>query len=69
MARCPNPTITSGPGSQHFTLWCRHSFWHCKLEFELPASESVTNAWSSKLARTGTHYVLTPESYSSARTT
>ncbi|WP_373138703.1 cellulose binding domain-containing protein [Mycobacterium marinum] len=34
-----------------------------KLEFDLPADESVTRAWSSKLSKTGTHYVLTPESY------
>src|ERR1700722_13876736 len=34
-----------------------------KLEFDLPASESITNAWNGKLAQSGTHYVLTPQDY------
>nr|WP_280177841.1 cellulose binding domain-containing protein [Mycobacterium pseudokansasii] len=47
----------ANPGSAQLKGW--------KLEFDLPAGESITNAWSSKLAQSGTHYVLTPESYNS----
>lgn len=31
-----------------------------KLEFDLPAGESVLHAWNSTVTQTGTHYVLTP---------
>ncbi|KZS85727.1 putative bifunctional chitinase/lysozyme [Mycobacterium persicum] len=34
-----------------------------KVEFDLPAGESITNAWSTKLAQSGTHYTLTPEDW------
>ena len=34
-----------------------------KLEFDLPASETVTSAWSGKLSASGTHYVLTDEDW------
>ncbi|VBA61465.1 cellulose-binding domain-containing protein [Mycobacterium attenuatum] len=42
-------------GSAQLTDW--------KLEFDLPADESITNVWSSRLAQSGTHFVLTPEDY------
>lgn len=32
-----------------------------KLEFDLPAGERLTGAWSAKLSSSGTHYVLTDE--------
>ncbi|WP_425293726.1 GH12 family glycosyl hydrolase domain-containing protein [Mycobacterium attenuatum] len=47
----------ANPGAAQLSGW--------KLEFDLPAGESITNAWNSKLAQSGTHYVLTPESYNS----
>ena len=31
-----------------------------RLEFDLPAGESVSHTWSSTLVQYGTHYVLTP---------
>jgi len=34
-----------------------------QLQFNLPANESVTNAWSAQLAQTGAQYTLTPASY------
>jgi chitodextrinase len=34
-----------------------------KLEFDLPAGEHVTSAWSGKLSASGNHYVLTPEDW------
>jgi len=36
-----------------------------QLQFNLPAGESITNVWNATLTHTGTHYVLTPESYDS----
>lgn len=47
----------ANPGAAQLNDW--------KLEFDLPAGESITNAWNSNLAQSGTHYVLTPESYNS----
>lgn len=47
----------ANPGAAQLNDW--------KLEFDLPAGESITNAWNSNLAQSGTHYVLTPESYKS----
>lgn len=34
-----------------------------KLEFDLPAGESVLHAWNSTVTQTGTHYVLTPANW------
>jgi hypothetical protein len=34
-----------------------------RLEFDLPAGESVSHTWSSTLAQYGTHYVLTPATW------
>jgi cellulase/cellobiase CelA1 len=34
-----------------------------KLEFDLPAGESVSHTWNSNLAQSGTHYVLTPANW------
>ena len=33
------------------------------LEFDLPAGERLTSAWSAKLSSSGTHYVLTDEAW------
>ncbi|BCI85490.1 cellulose binding domain protein [Mycobacterium kansasii 662] len=40
-------------GSAQLTDWT--------VEFDLPADESISNVWSSKLAQSGTHFVLTPK--------
>ena len=34
-----------------------------KLEFDLPANESVSHTWNGTLAQSGTHYVLTPANW------
>jgi cellulase/cellobiase CelA1 len=34
-----------------------------KLEFDLPVGESVSHTWNSTVARSGTHYVLTPANW------
>ncbi|MDT5064482.1 MAG: hypothetical protein QOK02_637 [Mycobacterium sp.] len=34
-----------------------------RLEFDLPAGESVSHTWSSTLVQYGTHYVLTPATW------
>lgn len=34
-----------------------------KLEFDLPAGESVLHSWNSTVTQTGTHYVLTPANW------
>lgn len=34
-----------------------------RLEFDLPAGESVSHTWSSALAQYGTHYVLGPANW------
>jgi cellulase/cellobiase CelA1 len=34
-----------------------------KLEFDLPAGESISHTWNSTLAQSGTHYVLTPANW------
>jgi len=34
-----------------------------KLEFDLPVGESISHTWNSTLARSGTHYVLTPANW------
>jgi len=34
-----------------------------RLEFDLPAGESVSHTWSSTLVHYGTHYVLTPANW------
>jgi Cellulose binding domain len=34
-----------------------------KLEFDLPAGESVSHTWNSTIAQSGTHYVLTPANW------
>ncbi|HTY31899.1 cellulose-binding domain-containing protein [Mycobacterium sp.] len=34
-----------------------------KLEFDLPAGESVLHSWNSTVAQYGTHYVLTPANW------
>src|SRR6185437_6981828 len=51
-----NYNITN-TGSAPLTDW--------KLEFDLPAGESITNTWSGKLARSGSHYILTPLDFNS----
>lgn len=33
------------------------------LEFDLPAGESISHAWSSTVQRSGTHYMLTPANW------
>ena len=34
-----------------------------KLEFDLPAGESISHTWNSTLSQSGTHYVLTPANW------
>jgi cellulase/cellobiase CelA1 len=34
-----------------------------RLEFDLPAGESVSHTWSSTLVQYGTHYVLAPANW------
>lgn len=34
-----------------------------KLEFDLPAGETVSHTWNSTLTQSGTHYVLTPANW------
>jgi hypothetical protein len=34
-----------------------------RLEFDLPAGESVSHTWSSSITQYGTHYVLTPANW------
>jgi cellulase/cellobiase CelA1 len=34
-----------------------------RLEFDLPAGESVSHTWNSTIAQSGTHYVLTPANW------
>ena len=34
-----------------------------KLEFDLPAGESVVHTWNSTITQSGTHYVLTPANW------
>jgi cellulase/cellobiase CelA1 len=34
-----------------------------QLEFDLPAGESVSNTWNSKIAQSGTHYLVTPANW------
>jgi cellulase/cellobiase CelA1 len=34
-----------------------------RLEFDLPAAESVSHTWSSTLVQYGTHYVLIPANW------
>jgi cellulase/cellobiase CelA1 len=34
-----------------------------RLEFDLPAGESVLHTWNSTVAQSGTHYVLTPANW------
>jgi hypothetical protein len=36
-----------------------------QLQFNLPAGESITSVWNATLTQSGTHYVLTPDSYDS----
>lgn len=34
-----------------------------KLEFDLPAGESVSHTWNSTVTQAGTHYVITPANW------
>lgn len=34
-----------------------------KLEFDMPAGQSVVHAWNSTITQSGTHYVLTPANW------
>ena len=34
-----------------------------RLEFDLPAGESVSHTWNSTLTQSGTHYVLSPANW------
>jgi cellulase/cellobiase CelA1 len=34
-----------------------------KLEFDMPASESVSHTWNGTLTQSGTHYVLSPANW------
>jgi cellulase/cellobiase CelA1 len=34
-----------------------------RLEFDMPMNESVSHTWNSTIARSGTHYVLTPANW------
>lgn len=34
-----------------------------RLEFDLPAGESIAHTWNSTIARSGTHYVLGPANW------
>jgi hypothetical protein len=49
-------TITN-PGTAPLTNW--------KLEFDLPADDSIVSVWNAQLTQSGAQYVLTPESYDS----
>lgn len=47
-------TITN-PSTAPLTDW--------KLEFDLPAGETVSHTWNSTLTQSGTHYVLIPANW------
>lgn len=34
-----------------------------KLEFDMPAGQSVSHTWNSTITQSGTHYVLTPANW------
>ncbi len=34
-----------------------------RLDFDLPMGESISHTWNSTVARSGTHYVLTPANW------
>ncbi|BBA88531.1 hypothetical protein YM3MPS_29740 [Mycobacterium pseudoshottsii] len=34
-----------------------------RLEFDLPAGESISHAWNSTVAQSGTHYVVSPANW------
>ncbi|KZS67677.1 cellulose-binding domain-containing protein [Mycobacterium ostraviense] len=34
-----------------------------KLEFDMPAGQSVLHAWNSTVTQSGTHYILTPANW------
>ncbi|OBK20849.1 hypothetical protein A5634_11745 [Mycobacterium asiaticum] len=34
-----------------------------RLEFDMPAGQSVSHAWNSTVTQSGTHYVLTPANW------
>ncbi|TXI57319.1 cellulose-binding domain-containing protein [Mycolicibacter arupensis] len=42
------------------TNWSAVPMTDWRLEFDLPANESISHAWSSSVGRSGTHYVLAP---------
>lgn len=34
-----------------------------RIDFDMPAGQSVLHTWNSKIAQSGTHYVLTPANF------
>ena len=49
----------------HFTItnWSTVPLTDWRLEFDMPANESISHAWNSSVGRSGTHYVLAPANW------
>ncbi|BBZ23081.1 hypothetical protein MHIB_14990 [Mycolicibacter hiberniae] len=45
------------------TNWSTVPMTDWRLEFDLPANESIQHAWNSSVGRSGTHYVLGPANW------
>jgi cellulase/cellobiase CelA1 len=45
------------------TNWSTVPMTDWRIDFDLPVGESVSHTWSSNLAQSGTHYVLTPANW------
>lgn len=45
------------------TNWSSVPMTDWRLEFDLPANESISHAWNSSVGRSGTHYVLAPANW------
>lgn len=45
------------------TNWSASPMTDWRLEFDLPANESISHAWNSNFGRSGTHYVLAPANW------
>ncbi|QZA09808.1 cellulose-binding domain-containing protein [Mycolicibacter heraklionensis] len=45
------------------TNWSTVPMTDWRLEFDLPANESISHAWNSSVGRSGTHYVLAPANW------
>lgn len=45
------------------TNWSTVPMTDWRLEFDMPANESIQHAWNSTVGRSGTHYVLAPANW------